>query len=215
MDVGRRPGGLAIMAVSPVIPVVVVDDPSDGVPLARALVAGGVPVVEITLRTPEALTAIECIADQVPEIMVGAGTVLSPQQARDAASAGAAFLVSPGSTVAVLDAVDRTGLPFLPGAATASEMMWLLERGITEAKLFPAEAAGGVALLRSIAGPLPMMRLCPTGGITEESAPRYLALPSVPCVGGSWIADRRAVTFHDWPGISQRARGAAMLRAGR
>ncbi len=205
-------GAAAILAIAPVIPVVVIDDPADAVPLAQALVDGGIGIVEITLRTPEALDALERIAGRVEGITVGAGTVVSPRQAIDAAAAGAAFLVSPGSTGAVLDACAGTGLPFLPGVATPSEMMGLLQRGITEAKLFPAEPIGGLALLRAIAGPLPMLRFCPTGGITESSAADYLALPSVPCVGGSWIADRRAVAGRDWPGITERARRAATLR---
>lgn len=206
-----RPEASRIVDLSPVIPVVVIDDPSDAVPLARALVAGGIGVVEVTLRTADALVAIERIASQVPQIVVGAGTVLTPRQAGDATEAGAAFLVSPGATDDLLDACHQTGLPLLPGVATPSEMMRLVDRGITVAKLFPAEAIGGAALLRAVAGPLPMMRFCPTGGITEESAPRYLAVPSVACVGGSWIADRRALSEHDWAGITQRAERAAAL----
>jgi 2-dehydro-3-deoxyphosphogluconate aldolase/(4S)-4-hydroxy-2-oxoglutarate aldolase len=179
--------GQDLLELSPVMPVVVIDDAADAVPTARALLAGGIGVIELTLRTPAALSAIERVAAEVPDIVIGAGTVVSPDQAKQAADAGAKFLVTPGSTDAVVDACFETGLPFLPGASTVSEAMRLAERGLTALKFFPAEASGGVAYLKSIAGPLPSLRFCPTGGITVASAPKYLALPNVGCIGGSWL----------------------------
>ena len=178
---------MSLLDISPVVPVVVIGDAADAVPTAEALLRGGVGIVEVTLRTPAALSAIERIAAEVPGIVVGAGTVTTPDLASAAAGAGARFLVTPGSTDLVLDAAADTGLPVLPGAATVSEAMRLAERGHTELKFFPAEAAGGVAYLKSIAGPLPDLRFCPTGGITPATAPTYLALPNVGCVGGSWL----------------------------
>jgi 2-dehydro-3-deoxyphosphogluconate aldolase / (4S)-4-hydroxy-2-oxoglutarate aldolase len=174
-----------LLDLATVIPVVVLGDAGEAVPLARRLVAEDMRVIEITLRTPAALDAIAAIAAEVPDAIVGAGTVVSPAQARDAISAGAAFLVSPGATPGLLDAL--AGLPLLPGAATASEVMALLERGITNAKFFPAEASGGVAALKALHGPFPQMRFCPTGGIDAAKAQDYLALPNVACVGGTWM----------------------------
>ncbi|GAA3458979.1 bifunctional 4-hydroxy-2-oxoglutarate aldolase/2-dehydro-3-deoxy-phosphogluconate aldolase [Saccharothrix longispora] len=200
-----------LLALSPVIPVVVVDDAAHAVPLARALLRGGIGVIELTLRTPAALGAIERVAAEVPEIVIGAGTVTTPEHAERAAKAGAAFLVTPGSTDAVLNAAEDTGLPFLPGAATVSEAMRLAERGLTALKFFPAEAAGGVDYLKSIGGPLPGLRFCPTGGITPESAPRYLALPNVGCVGGSWLAPKDALVAGDYARVEALARAAATL----
>jgi 2-dehydro-3-deoxyphosphogluconate aldolase/(4S)-4-hydroxy-2-oxoglutarate aldolase len=179
--------GQDLLELSPVMPVVVIDDAADAVPVARALLAGGIGVIELTLRTPAALSAIERVAAEVPDIVIGAGTVTSPDQAKQAADAGAKFLVTPGCTDAVVDACFETGLPFLPGASTVSEAMKLAERGLTALKFFPAEASGGVAYLKSIAGPLPGLKFCPTGGITVASAPSYLALPNVGCIGGSWL----------------------------
>ena len=179
--------GQDLLELSPVMPVVVIDDADDAVPTARALLAGGIGVIELTLRTPAALSAIERVAAEVPDIVIGAGTVVSPDQAKQAADAGAKFLVTPGCTDAVVDACFESGLPFLPGASTVSEAMRLAERGLTALKFFPAEASGGVAYLKSIAGPLPSLRFCPTGGITVASAPSYLALPNVGCIGGSWL----------------------------
>ena len=179
--------GQGLLELSPVMPVVVIDDADDAVPTARALLAGGIGVIELTLRTPAALSAIERVAAEVPDIVIGAGTVVSPDQAKQAADAGAKFLVTPGCTDAVVDACFETGLPFLPGASTVSEAMRLAERGLSALKFFPAEASGGVAYLKSIAGPLPSLRFCPTGGITVASAPSYLALPNVGCIGGSWL----------------------------
>ncbi|WP_290060975.1 bifunctional 4-hydroxy-2-oxoglutarate aldolase/2-dehydro-3-deoxy-phosphogluconate aldolase [Amycolatopsis solani] len=179
--------GQDLLALSPVMPVVVLDDAADAVPPARALLAGGIGVIELTLRTPAALAAIERIAAEVPDIVVGAGTVTAPEHAKQAADAGAKFLVTPGCTDAVVDACFETGLPFLPGASTVSEAMRLAERGLSALKFFPAEASGGVAYLKSIAGPLPSLKFCPTGGITAATAPSYLALPNVGCIGGSWL----------------------------
>jgi 2-dehydro-3-deoxyphosphogluconate aldolase/(4S)-4-hydroxy-2-oxoglutarate aldolase len=200
-----------LLTTAPVIPVVVLDDPRDAVPLATALVAGGLPVIEITLRTPKATEAIRRIADALPDAIVGAGTILEPAHARDAVDAGARFLVSPGTTPRLLDALQSSGTPFLPGAATATEAIALLEQGVTAAKLFPAEALGGTALLRSLAGPLPAMRFCPTGGIDAQLAPAYLALPNVPCVGGSWMVTRETIAAGDWEAIESAARAAAAL----
>jgi 2-dehydro-3-deoxyphosphogluconate aldolase/(4S)-4-hydroxy-2-oxoglutarate aldolase len=195
----------------PVIPVVVVDDLDTAVPIARALVAGGLPVIELTLRTPVALDAIRAIADEVPEILLGAGTVLTPGQAKEALDAGAQFLVSPGATPGLLAGMAETGLPFLPGTATVSEVLAVLEAGFTEMKFFPAEASGGTAYLSSIASPVPAARFCPTGGITLASAPGYLSLPNVGCVGGSWLTPRDAVAAGDWARIERLAAEAAAL----
>lgn len=202
-----------VLGRDPVVPVVVLDRAADAVPLAEALLAGGLRTIELTLRTPAALTAIERIASTVPEIAVGAGTVLSPQHARDARKAGASFLVTPGATPRLLDALEATGLPALPGVATASELLALHERGLRHAKLFPAEAAGGPALLKALAGPFPEFRFCPTGGISEESAQAWLALANVACVGGSWIAPREEIRAGKWKQIAERARAAAALRS--
>jgi 2-dehydro-3-deoxyphosphogluconate aldolase / (4S)-4-hydroxy-2-oxoglutarate aldolase len=205
--------GADLLALSPVIPVVVVDDAAHAVPLAKALLRGGIGVIELTLRTAAALEAIERVANEVPEIVIGAGTVTAPEHAEQAAKAGAAFLVTPGSTDKVLGAAEATGLPYLPGAATVSEVMRLAERGLSALKFFPAEAAGGVDYLKSIGGPIPSIRFCPTGGITPESAPRYLALPNVGCVGGSWLAPKEALAAGDWGRVEALARTASALRS--
>ncbi|MGW4395724.1 bifunctional 4-hydroxy-2-oxoglutarate aldolase/2-dehydro-3-deoxy-phosphogluconate aldolase [Amycolatopsis nivea] len=204
--------GTDLLALSPVMPVVVIDDVDDAVPTARALLAGGIGVIELTLRTPVALTAIERVAAEVPDIVVGAGTVTSPEQAKQAADAGAKFLVTPGCTDSVLDAAFATGLPFLPGAATVSEAMRLAERGLSALKFFPAEASGGAAFLKSIAGPLPELQFCPTGGITVSSAPSYLALPNVGCIGGSWLTPAKLVAAKDFAAVEKLAAEAAALR---
>ncbi|GAB3761436.1 2-dehydro-3-deoxyphosphogluconate aldolase/(4S)-4-hydroxy-2-oxoglutarate aldolase [Nocardioides ginsengisegetis] len=201
----------SLLDVVPVVPVVVVDRLADAVPIARALVAGGLPVIELTLRTPVALEAIRAIADEVPEILVGAGTIVTPGQAKEALDAGAQFLVSPGTTPALLGAMLETGLPFLPGTATVSEVLGALEAGLTELKFFPAEASGGAAFLKSIASPVPAARFCPTGGITAATAPSYLALPNVGCVGGSWLTPADAVAAEDWARIERLAAEAAAL----
>jgi 2-dehydro-3-deoxyphosphogluconate aldolase/(4S)-4-hydroxy-2-oxoglutarate aldolase len=203
--------GSDLLELSPVMPVVVIDDADDAVPAARALLAGGIGVIELTLRTPAALAAIERVAAEVPDIVIGAGTVTSPGQAKQAADAGSKFLVTPGCTDAVLDACFETGLPFLPGASTVSEAMRLAERGLSALKFFPAEASGGVAYLKSIAGPLPGLKFCPTGGITVASAPSYLALPNVGCIGGTWLTPKSALTAKDFGQIETLAAEAAKL----
>lgn len=202
----------AILTHAAVIPVVVIDDAKDAVPLARALLAGGLPVIEITLRTSAALEAVRAIVAEVEEAVVGIGTVLEPSQFAAGLAAGARFAVSPGSSARLLDAAEGFALPFLPGIATASEGMNLIERGYRLAKFFPAEPAGGAHYLASLASPLPQLRFCPTGGVTPENAPRYLALPNVICVGGSWMVSRRHIAEKDWSAITQASRAAAMLR---
>ncbi|MFC7928824.1 bifunctional 4-hydroxy-2-oxoglutarate aldolase/2-dehydro-3-deoxy-phosphogluconate aldolase [Streptomyces cinereoruber] len=197
---------------APVVPVVVIEDAADAVPLARALVAGGLPLIEVTLRTPAALDALRAIADGVPEAVVGAGTVVSAAGVADAVGAGARFLVSPGWTGRLLDAMRESGVPFLPGVSTASEVVALLERGVDAMKFFPAEAAGGVPYLKSLAGPLPQARFCPTGGVSAASAPAYLALPNVGCVGGTWMLPPDALAARDWARVESLAREAAALR---
>ena len=201
----------SVLDVVPVMPVVVLDDLAHAVPVARALVAGGLPAIELTLRTPVALDAIRAIASEVPEILVGAGTVTTPAQAKEALEAGAQFLVSPGSTRSLLQAMQDTGLPFLPGTATVSEVLAALEAGCTELKFFPAEASGGAAYLKSVASPVPAARFCPTGGITLASAPSYLALANVGCVGGSWITPADALAAGDWDRVTRLAAEAAAL----
>lgn len=196
----------------PVVPVVVVDDVAQAVPVARALVAGGLPVIELTLRTPVALDAIRAIAAEVPEILVGAGTVLTPGHAERAADAGAQFLVSPGATPALLAGMTDTGLPFLPGTATVSEVLAVLETGVTEMKFFPAELSGGASFLSSISSVVPAARFCPTGGITAALAPSYLSLANVGCVGGSWLTPKDALAAGDWDRVERLAREAAALR---
>ncbi|MFE2040447.1 bifunctional 4-hydroxy-2-oxoglutarate aldolase/2-dehydro-3-deoxy-phosphogluconate aldolase [Streptomyces sp. NPDC059477] len=205
----------SVLDLAPVLPVVVVDDLSAAVPLARALVAGGLPAIEVTLRTPGALDAVRAIAAEVPRAVVGVGTVINPAQAEDAVAAGARFLVSPGWTDVLLESMRGSGVPFLPGVSTTSEVVALLERGVTEMKFFPAEAAGGTAYLKSLYGPLPQARFCPTGGIAAATAPGYLALPNVACVGGSWMLPKDAVAAGDWDQVTSLAREAAgLLSAG-
>lgn len=203
---------VSVLDLAPVVPVVVVGDVADAVPLARALVAGGLPAIEVTLRTPAALGAIAAIAAEVPEAVVGAGTVITPAQVDEAVAAGARFLVSPGWTDTLLTAMRASGVPFLPGVSTTSEVVALLERGVREMKFFPAEAAGGTAYLKALASPLPQARFCPTGGIGPGSAPEYLALPNVGCVGGSWMLPADAVAGRDWGRVEELAREAAGLR---
>jgi 2-dehydro-3-deoxyphosphogluconate aldolase/(4S)-4-hydroxy-2-oxoglutarate aldolase len=203
-----RARDLCLMA--PVIPVIVVDDLAHARPLAEALVAGGLPVLEVTLRTECALQAIAAMAD-VPGAVVGAGTVLTPAQMKEAKAAGAQFAVSPGATPALLDAARVEGVPLLPGAQTCSEVMALLEQGYHVQKFFPAESIGGAGALKSIGGPLPQVTFCPTGGITPDLAARYLALPNVACVGGSWVAPKALMQAGDWSQITELARAAAGL----
>jgi 2-dehydro-3-deoxyphosphogluconate aldolase/(4S)-4-hydroxy-2-oxoglutarate aldolase len=206
-----RPDVGTLLAGTAVVPVLMVESVATGVALARALVAGGLAVLEITLRTPAALEVIRAIAREIEGAVVGAGTVLHPEQYRAAEQAGVRFVVSPGATGNLLAHAEASETPFLPGAVTASEVMTLLERGYSCMKFFPAEPAGGIAFLEALAAPLPEARFCPTGGIDAASAPRYLGLPNVLCVGGSWVAPSDAVAAGDWPRITALARAAAAL----
>jgi len=196
--------------MTPVIPVLVIESPQQAAPLASALVAGGLPVLEVTLRTPAALEAIAAIC-AVQGAIVGAGTVLTSQDAQAAREAGAQFAVSPGSTPRLVEACEALDLPLLPGAVTATEAMLLLERGYDMLKFFPAEASGGVAALKALAGPLPQLAFCPTGGVTPENAGAYLSLPNTLCVGGSWVAPADAMRDGDWARITSLARAASQL----
>ncbi|WP_152452432.1 MULTISPECIES: bifunctional 4-hydroxy-2-oxoglutarate aldolase/2-dehydro-3-deoxy-phosphogluconate aldolase [unclassified Roseivivax] len=196
--------------MAPVIPVLVIDDLAHARPLAEALVAGGLPVLEVTLRTPVALEAIAEMA-QVEGGVVGAGTLLTPADVEKAVAAGARFGVSPGATDTILDACEAADLPLLPGAATSSEVMRLLERGYSVQKFFPAEANGGAKALKAIGAPLPQVRFCPTGGVSLANAPDYLGLSNTLCVGGSWVAPKAKMDAGDWEGITALAREAAEL----
>jgi 2-dehydro-3-deoxyphosphogluconate aldolase/(4S)-4-hydroxy-2-oxoglutarate aldolase len=196
----------------PVIPVIVVERVADAVPMAHALLAGGVRVLELTLRTPAALPAIEAIARAVPQALVGAGTLRGAADAQRVKDAGATFAVSPGYTAALGAACRAARLPLLPGVATASEVMAAADDGLRFLKFFPAQQAGGVAMLKAMAGPFPDIAFCPTGGITEQTAPQFLALPNVRVVGGSWLTPAEAVARRDWALITALARAAAALR---
>ncbi|WP_299892043.1 bifunctional 4-hydroxy-2-oxoglutarate aldolase/2-dehydro-3-deoxy-phosphogluconate aldolase [uncultured Ruegeria sp.] len=199
-----------ICALAPIVPVLVVDDASQARPLAEALVAGGLPALEVTLRTPAALDAIRAMS-QVPGGVVGAGTLITPEDVRAAKEAGAQFGVSPGATDALIAACEAEGLPLLPGAATASEAMRLLELGYDMLKFFPAEASGGAPALKAIGAPLPQIRFCPTGGVSPSNARDYLTLSNVVCAGGSWVAPKQMVEGGDWAGIESLAREASKL----
>jgi 2-dehydro-3-deoxyphosphogluconate aldolase/(4S)-4-hydroxy-2-oxoglutarate aldolase len=203
----------ATLRLGPVVAVVVIDKLGDAVPLARALVGGGVRAIEVTLRTPVALEAIRAIAADVEGAVVGAGTLLTPKDLRVAEEAGARFGVSPGVTPALLDAADDSMLPYLPGAATATEAMHLFERGYTLQKFFPATPAGGPEYLRALASPLPGIRFCPTGGVSALTARDWLAVPNVLCVGGSWLSAAKLMRAGDWRQVEMLAREAAALRA--
>jgi 2-dehydro-3-deoxyphosphogluconate aldolase / (4S)-4-hydroxy-2-oxoglutarate aldolase len=202
------------LRLSPVMPVVTVSDPTTAADVARALVRGGIRVIEVTLRTPVALRAIELIAREVPEITVGAGTVLSVGDLQSSAEAGAAFAISPGATPALLDAGTHGPIPYLPTIATASELMAALAAGYRCFKFFPAGAAGGIAMLNSFAGPFPEARFCPTGGISQATVKSYLDLPNVLCAGGSWLTPGDAVRRKDWSMIESLASKAAASRTG-
>lgn len=202
----------ALMRLAPVIPVVTPRDIDSTVELARALLRGGLPTMEITLRNPVALDALRAVATEVPEVYVGAGTVLDPAQLEAAVEAGARFLVSPGSPADLLRAAAAQSIPLLPGVATATEVMTAMSLGWTRFKLFPASAVGGTALLRGLAGPLPQVRFCPTGGITPATAADYLACPNVLCIGGSWLTPVDAIEQRDWSRIQTLAAAAAALR---
>lgn len=200
----------ALCSLAPVIPVLVIDDASTAASLAQSLVAGGLPVLEVTLRTPAALEAIHLMS-QVEGAIVGAGTVLTPEDGAACKGSGARFAVSPGSTPCLLDACEAAALPLLPGAATATEVMHLLERGYDMLKFFPAEASGGAAALKAIGAPLPQATFCPTGGISPTNAPDYLRLSNTLCVGGSWVAPSEAVKAQNWATITDLARAARGL----
>lgn len=200
-----------VLAIAPVVPVVVLDDVRHAVPLAQALLRGGIGVIEITLRTGAGLAAIERVAAEVPGMVVGAGTVVTAAQVEAVVAAGASFVVTPGAPDALLRAALGCGRPLLAGASTLTEMMRLAEHGLSAMKFFPAEASGGRNYLAAVAGPLPGLRFCPTGGITAASAPAYLALPSVTCVGGSWLTPRSAVDEQRWDLVETLAREAAAL----
>lgn len=202
-----------LLDLAPVIPVLTLKGAADGVPVARALAAGGLRVLEVTLRTEGALEAVRAIAADVPDAIVGVGTVLQAGQFAAARGAGARFAVSPGHTDGLLSAAADSGLPFLPGMATASEAMNLAERGYRCLKFFPAEPAGGTAFLRALHGPLPELRFCPTGGIDAERAVEYLSLANVPCVGGSWPVPAAAVAAADWGRIEALARVSTGLKS--
>ncbi|MFW8594210.1 bifunctional 4-hydroxy-2-oxoglutarate aldolase/2-dehydro-3-deoxy-phosphogluconate aldolase [Cribrihabitans neustonicus] len=202
-----------ICRLAPVMPVLVVEDAAHAKPLAKALVAGGLPALEVTLRTPAALDAIRAMAE-VEGGVVGAGTLVTPKDAEEAKAAGAQFGVSPGATDELLIACEAIGLPLLPGAATASEAMRLLARGYDMQKFFPAEAAGGAPALKSLGGPLPQITFCPTGGVSPANAGDYLSLANVVCAGGSWVAPADLVKAGDWAGIEKLAREASQLSRG-
>lgn len=203
-----------IAALAPIVPVLVIDNAARAEGLARALIAGGLPALEVTLRTPAALDAIRAMA-AVAGGVVGAGTLMSPADVRAAKAAGARFGVSPGATDAILDAAEAEDLPMLPGAATATEAMRLLARGYDFMKFFPAEASGGAPALKALAAPLAAISFCPTGGVSLANAADYLALPNVLCAGGSWVAPAQMVAAADWDGIGALAREAAALGARR
>ena len=201
----------SLMRTAPVVPVVIVDDVRRAVAMAKALVRGGLPVIEVTLRTARALDCLEAIAAEVPDAMPGAGTVLEKSQIKAVEEAGARFMVSPGAAPKLLDAAEDSEVPLLPGTATPGEMMTLGERGYRHLKFFPASVAGGSPFLKALASPLPMFRYCPTGGISAANAREYLALPNVLCVGGSWVAPQVAIDNGDVDEIERLARDAASL----
>lgn len=203
---------LSILRLQPVVPVLVIEDAATAVPLARALVAGGLKAIEITLRTPAALDAIRAVADEVEGAVAGAGTILDAGQFEDAEKAGARFIVSPGTTQELFDAARGSDVPLLPGAVTASEVMALREEGYSVLKFFPAEQAGGAAYLKALSSPLAGIQFCPTGGISTKNAMDYLSLPNVVCVGGSWVAPKEMVSAGDWSGITELAAAATRLK---
>jgi 2-dehydro-3-deoxyphosphogluconate aldolase/(4S)-4-hydroxy-2-oxoglutarate aldolase len=204
---------IEVMRVGPVIPVIIVDELKQAVPLAEALVAGGVRVLEVTLRTPVALEAIRAMAKSVKDAIVGVGTISRPEDFEAARSAGAVFGVSPGLTPALIEAQRKSGLPLLPGTMTPSDMIAARAAGFSELKLFPAQQAGGLGMLKAIGSVFSDITFCPTGGVTAETAPDFLALPNVACVGGSWLTPKDAVAKGDWQRITELARAASQLRS--
>lgn len=209
----KTQGLLSILKLQPVVPVLIVEDAASAVPLARALVAGGLKAIEITLRTPAALDAVRAVAAEVEGAHVGAGTILNARDYEAAVKAGSTFIVSPGVAPGVLSAAKDSAVPLLPGAATASEVMTLREAGYEVLKFFPAEQAGGAAYLKALSSPLAGTVFCPTGGISLKNAHDYLSLPNVVCVGGSWVAPKDLVAAGDWAGITKLASEAAALKA--
>ena len=210
---GKTEKLLSILKLQPVVPVLIVDDAKSAVGLARALVAGGLKAIEITMRTPAALDAVKAVAGEVEGANVGAGTILNARDFDAAVKAGSTFIVSPGVTPGVLDAAKGSEVPLLPGAATASEVMTLREAGHEVLKFFPAEQAGGAAYLKALSSPLAGTLFCPTGGISLKNARDYLSLPNVVCVGGSWVAPKELVSAGDWAGITKLASEASALKA--
>jgi len=204
---------LEIMQASPVIPVIAIEKAEHAVPLAQALVAGGIRVLEITLRTEYGIGAIRAVAEQVPDAIVGVGTLTQPEEFGAAREAGAVFGVSPGLTPSLIAAAKSSGLPLLPGVMTPSEVMAAREAGFRQLKLFPAVPAGGIGMLNAIAGPLPDVSFCPTGGISQDTAAQFLACSNVTCVGGSWLTPKDAVRAGDWARVTELARAASGLRA--
>jgi 2-dehydro-3-deoxyphosphogluconate aldolase/(4S)-4-hydroxy-2-oxoglutarate aldolase len=202
-----------VLEAARIVPVLAVESAATGIEIARALHRGGLNLIEITLRTPAAIEVIRSIHDEAPEVHIGAGTVLDPDQAEKAIAAGARFVVSPGMTPRLLEAAERWPVPYLPGVATASEAMALFDLGYRVMKFFPAEPAGGVAYLKALAAPLPQVRFCPTGGIDAHNARSYLELANVVAVGGSWLAPAKAVSSQDWLAITALAQQAAGLRS--
>ena len=202
---------LDIMRSASVIPVIAIDDPAHAVPLARALVDGGIRVLEVTLRTEHGLAAIRAMSE-IPGAIVGVGTLTQPEEFAAARDAGAVFGVSPGLTPALIEAAKKSGLPLLPGVMTPSEVMAAREAGFRQLKLFPAVPAGGVGMLSAIGGPLPDVTFCPTGGISIDSAPQFLALKNVACVGGSWLTPKDAIKAGNWAHITELAKAAAALK---
>uniref|UniRef100_A0A7C1PBB2 2-dehydro-3-deoxy-phosphogluconate aldolase n=1 Tax=Agrobacterium albertimagni TaxID=147266 RepID=A0A7C1PBB2_9HYPH len=203
---------LSTLKLQPVVPVLIVEDARTAVPLARALVAGGLKAIEITLRTDAALEAVRLVAQEVEGAVVGAGTILNAAHYAAAVDAGSQFIVSPGTTQELLDVARSSDIPLLPGAATASEVMALREEGYKVLKFFPAEQAGGAAYLKALSSPLAGTLFCPTGGISLKNAMDYLSLPNVVCVGGSWVAPKELVSAGDWAGITKLAREASALK---
>jgi 2-dehydro-3-deoxyphosphogluconate aldolase / (4S)-4-hydroxy-2-oxoglutarate aldolase len=197
-----------LLEVSAVIPVVTIDDPDHAVPVARALLSGGIPIIEVTLRTDRALEALARIAAEVPDILAGAGTVRTPQQADDAVNRGAQFLVSPGASLRLLQHLISLPVPVLPGVATVSETLTALDHGLTDLKFFPAGPAGGASYLSALAAPVPEARFCPTGGVTPDNMADYLALPNVPAVGGSWLTPARVLASQNWAQVRSLAEDA-------
>lgn len=206
---------LEVMRIGPVIPVIVIDELAQAVPLAQALVAGGVRVLEVTLRTAAGLAAIRAIAREVPDAIVGVGTLTTREDFAAARDAGAQFGVSPGLTPALVEGARESGLPLLPGVMTPSDVIAARAAGFRQLKLFPAQQAGGIGMLRALSGPFPDVTFCPTGGISEETAPQFLAVANVACVGGSWLTPRPAVQSNDWAQITQLAVRAAALKPAR